>query len=638
MLNKQNRSIVLLLLITFMFVCALFYWLFKYDNKYQNGQPYGNKGTIVIKDNDLHKPIYLIDDWEFYGGEYYLSNELIGIQPTYLFIGQYSNFSQIDNHLSVFDKGTYRMIIDNQSQHKILTLQIPEIFTDFRIYIDGKLQELNKTHQQLSFLATGKTELLIQVENNFHYYSGIYYPLALGTSTTIASILNSQTLMYCILVIFSLSIFLISLSLWYQNKDEIFKTYGLLCLFFAMHSLYPFIHQQIVNYPQVWYCFEDVTYILLLANVFKLCQLLVNKQVPYIKYSTYSVILICVIGPLWILPMFPQAITLYGAVIDIYKILISISIILLVIYHILYKRHKNYIMIGTFIFSFGQILNVVQNNLYEPIYTIWQNEYTTFIMVLIFFVLIIKRNKDIVLENKELTLYLEKQVDKRTEQLRKLLEERKKLFSNVLHDLKAPIASMSGYIQLLQQNDVYIDSEINEYIASMQRKNQELQKRMERISEVVKIDNITYEYKQYAIEEIITKVYQENKPEVDVAGITFTLQLEKNLGQLYCQIEKILIAFENLIYNAITFTDYGGEICIKAYRQENTITIEVIDNGQGISIEEPSYIFDRYYSSRNSTGIGLDIVKTIIEQYGGTIRVQSKENIGTKFYITFIVK
>ena len=141
--------------------------------------------------------------------------------------------------------------------------------------------------------------------------------------------------------------------------------------------------------------------------------------------------------------------------------------------------------------------------------------------------------------------------------------------------------------------------------------------------------------------ENIIKIFEDKLKE---KGLTLNLQLDKSLPSIYAdpfQIEQMLI---NLVDNAIKYSE-KGEIKISAQPKNGTVTIEIRDEGVGISDEHIPRIFERFYvvnkaRSRKSggTGLGLSIVKHIVLLHKGTIDVESKVDEGTKFTIILPVK
>ena len=110
---------------------------------------------------------------------------------------------------------------------------------------------------------------------------------------------------------------------------------------------------------------------------------------------------------------------------------------------------------------------------------------------------------------------------------------------------------------------------------------------------------------------------------------------------VYADEIKISQVLYNFLSNALKYTDEGGKVIVKMTDSEEKLTVEVIDNGDGISEEALPYIWDRYYKidkkfkrNVNQTGLGLAIAKAILEAHGYEYGVRSKEKEGSTFWFT----
>lgn len=270
---KINSSI-LCALGAFLIVFILFQFLYKADNKYTSGAPYGKDGTFTFSDSDLKDKnlLFLIDGWQFYPDELLTPEDVdSGNTPDseLIFIGQYPNYSFLSPDHSPFGKATYCMTLKYGGTPRILELEIPEIFTDYTLYIDG--QEVTPQGTSISFVADETTNILLAVENTSHYYSGLTYPPALGTPESLAQMLFLRFLFYSILCLFPLSLCLYAIAAWFsKDRSSRFIHFGLLCLFFSIHCAHPFIHQLGLN-NTLWYALEDVSWLAVLYEMIALC-------------------------------------------------------------------------------------------------------------------------------------------------------------------------------------------------------------------------------------------------------------------------------------------------------------------------------------------------------------------------------
>lgn len=285
----------------------------------------------------------------------------------------------------------------------------------------------------------------------------------------------------------------------------------------------------------------------------------------------------------------------------------------------------------------GYLTNLLNANRFEPIRGLWQMEYAGFCMVLLFGGLILSFHRALLLQNRKLMLHMEELVQQRTAELGTVLEERKNFFSHMAHNLKAPVAAVRGFIGLIRESNLYLDEELQTYIRLIEDENTEMSQRVQSLSKLNAFDRITAPRVALEVDELLALVEQKNAPEVDVAGIHFTVGRLGESARLMAQREKLLILFENLIYNAISFTPPGGNISITPRLEGGLVFIEVSDTGSGIAPEHLPHIFEQFYTTRSQTsegsGLGLYICKLTVEELGGGIEAGSTFGAGTVFTI-----
>jgi signal transduction histidine kinase len=125
-------------------------------------------------------------------------------------------------------------------------------------------------------------------------------------------------------------------------------------------------------------------------------------------------------------------------------------------------------------------------------------------------------------------------------------------------------------------------------------------------------------------------------------GLQLKSELPTDLYAVFVDRHRILQVFANLIGNAIKFTPSGGTITVRAEQFEEDIQFSVEDTGPGIPKEEIPHLFDRFWQARKTarlgTGLGLFIVKGIVEGHGGRIWVESELGVGSRFHFTLPMK
>lgn len=205
------------------------------------------------------------------------------------------------------------------------------------------------------------------------------------------------------------------------------------------------------------------------------------------------------------------------------------------------------------------------------------------------------------------------------------------LASGVAHEIRNPINAIGMIAQRLNKEFKPADN-LEEYI-----KITELLR-----SEVNRINKIITQFLNYAkpldlkLDYVNTKnffeeIYQLFLPQAKQKNIKFIKQGEDNLTVRFDS-DLIKQSLMNIIQNAFDAVGENGVVQLKYYKFDNTLTIEISDNGIGIPSEQQKKIFDLYFTTKkDGNGLGLSIAQKIIHQHNGTITFSSKQNQGTTF-------
>jgi len=231
--------------------------------------------------------------------------------------------------------------------------------------------------------------------------------------------------------------------------------------------------------------------------------------------------------------------------------------------------------------------------------------------------------------------------------IEKALKSQEELIVNISHELKTPLNVIYSTVQLLKlyysngSLDENKDSVIK-YIDSMKQNCYRLTRLINNIVDTSKIEagyfvlNLSNNNIVEVIEEIVMSVtnYTESK------GINIIFDMDIEVKVIACDPEKIERIVLNLLSNAIKFSEFGDEILVEVKDKNEFVEISVKDNGIGMEEKDLKMIFDRFKQldsslSRNSEGmgIGLSLVKSIIELHGGSIYVESELGKGSKFTV-----
>ena len=224
------------------------------------------------------------------------------------------------------------------------------------------------------------------------------------------------------------------------------------------------------------------------------------------------------------------------------------------------------------------------------------------------------------------------------EELKKSETLKSDFISNVSHEFKTPLASIQGYATLLQDDSLSKEDK-EKYTKYIIDSSQKLNELVSNILKISKIDNqkIVIEPTIFSLDEQI----RESILTFEKEWIKKDIELIIDLEELEIRTDKSLLSnvWNNLIGNAIKYSNENSKIEIKGYKLNNRIKIHIKDYGIGIKSEDLPYIFNKFYqvdSSRTSegNGLGLALVKGILDLVDGTIEVNSVVNEGSEFIVT----
>lgn len=229
--------------------------------------------------------------------------------------------------------------------------------------------------------------------------------------------------------------------------------------------------------------------------------------------------------------------------------------------------------------------------------------------------------------------------NKMSEELYKIDINRRYFLSSVSHELKTPLASIKALIESLIDGSNDINT-YNEYLSDVNHEIDRLSNLVGSLLTITRLDEMHIKKKKINAHEEICSVLKLFTPLMERKGIQATCDCREDL-HIYADSNGFKEILINLIDNSIKYGKYNGFISIscKDYRNKTLITIE--DNGYGIGEKDLKNIFDNFYrveESRNrdkgGSGVGLYVVKRIVEHHGWSINVNSKPGEGTVFSIT----
>ena len=222
-------------------------------------------------------------------------------------------------------------------------------------------------------------------------------------------------------------------------------------------------------------------------------------------------------------------------------------------------------------------------------------------------------------------------------------KEPPELICNISHDLKTPMAVVLGFVEGIMDGVADTPEKIDRYVKTIYNKTNEMDHLINELTFYSKIDTnrIPYTFSKLNVEDYFSDCAEEVGLELETRGIelVYANYVEDNV-QVIADGEQIRRVIHNIISNAIKYMDKPkGIIQIRIKDVGDFIQVEIEDNGKGIAAKDLPSIFDRFYrtdvsrnSSKGGSGIGLSIVKKILEDLGGKVWATSRLGIGTIMY------
>ncbi len=217
---------------------------------------------------------------------------------------------------------------------------------------------------------------------------------------------------------------------------------------------------------------------------------------------------------------------------------------------------------------------------------------------------------------------------------------RRNLFASLSHDLRTPLATLHSYLETLQLKAAELDAEQRqEYTDRAIQYSQRLKTLVDELFEMAKLDTLQVapHIEPFSLPELVQDILQQFEVKAQQAGITMHMIGETELPAVQGNIGMVQRVFENLIANALRHMNAEGEIEVSLRLMENKIEVQLSDTGCGMAEEELSRIFDPLYQVNNAhragehSGLGLTIVRRILELHGSKITVHSQQGKGTRF-------
>ncbi len=246
-------------------------------------------------------------------------------------------------------------------------------------------------------------------------------------------------------------------------------------------------------------------------------------------------------------------------------------------------------------------------------------------------------------EGKDEAAQLGESLNEMAEQLRGLEETRRSFVANVSHELRSPLTSMKGFLEAMQDGTIPPEN-YPEYIGIVLNETRRMVTLVNDLLDLARIESGTIQlnFEVFDINELIRRTLLTFEARL----VENEMEMEVRFAQEQCSVfadqAQIGQVLRNLIDNAIKYSPKGRSIAISTYSMRKTVYVTVRDNGIGIPQEDVPHVFDRFYKVEKAhtpapqmgSGLGLSIVKRIIESHGQSITVRSARGRGTQFTFT----
>ena len=246
---------------------------------------------------------------------------------------------------------------------------------------------------------------------------------------------------------------------------------------------------------------------------------------------------------------------------------------------------------------------------------------------------------------------LEEKVEQRTHELAEARDEavganksKTEFISVVSHELKLPMTSIKGYSDLMLAGATGpLNENQTSFLTTIRNNVNRMATLVSDLADISRIEsgNLRLEPRSVPVWDVIDEVVTLTKTQVTQKNQVVTVDIPTELPKAWCDRTRLAQVLTNLVSNANKYTPEGGSIVVQALRKNGMIQIKVQDNGHGMTPEDQSKLFSKFFRSADDkireapgTGLGLSITKNLIELQGGKVWFESEFRKGTSFYFT----
>jgi signal transduction histidine kinase len=227
-------------------------------------------------------------------------------------------------------------------------------------------------------------------------------------------------------------------------------------------------------------------------------------------------------------------------------------------------------------------------------------------------------------------------------QLRELDRLKDELVATVSHELRTPLTSILGYLELIREEPGTISDEQRSFLDVVERNARRLLNLVSDLLFVARIDagRLDLDVTEIELGAVAAECVEAQRPRAERADVRLALDVDEHVPAILGDRTRLVQLLDNLLSNAIKFTPAGGRVDVRVGERDGGVALEVADTGMGIGSDDQEHLFERFFRTKaageaaiQGTGLGLTIVKAIVDAHGGTISVESGEGKGTTFRV-----
>ncbi len=612
--------------------------LFKWNNKYTYNDLQPSHGQLFVSEADLSAPSFLINDWEFYPDVLLTPDTYPGDYMVYTDIGERTRFDGLGTRTNPHGCGSYALHIYLPADAKTYALELPEIYSAYHLYINGKpaasvgnpdsASYVPATQSKIvTFEVAGQVDILLAVSDYSHFYSGLVYPPAFGTFLEVESLHHIRLAFTLIASTVGLLFSLFYVYFGLRMKQRAPLLFAALCLLMFLTPLFPIIHclWEFPLFP--WYALELLCIYLMMFLIIRLHNRLCDTGYYCCRISTVISAVFCLLAGCY--GFFSAYLTvpvmqLFSRCLFVYKL--AFAAYLLITAGTSIKKLNNASKPLFFaaiayaaVFVWDRILPA-----YEPIlfgwfmdwgslmivcaigYTLWRDLTNAYINKLAFEE-----------ENHQFKKQLAMQEVYHRE-LNEQLEDRRKM----THDFRQHLYTISGFVEQLH-NSTATDAHF-----------QELQNYLNTLTThtATQSNMITGAFSQNTAVDVLFQYYYFCAKEHDIhMDIRFCMPQKQILSDV-----ELCTVLGNLLENAVDAckrisvikeSDSEKYITINSHETDGQWFILVENTYDGIVLRKNNRFLSRKDTHSKRFGIGLESIKDIIEKHDGSLDIYPKANI-----------